>query len=290
MQFWYSEHHAPGVKLSFQVEKQLYSAESAFQRIDVFESMELGRFLTLDGFMMVAEKDEFIYHEMMAHVPMAVFPGVKRVLVVGAGDGGVVRELTRYGGIASIDLVEIDPMVIDVCKEYLPAMACGFADKRVRVFHQDGAAFVKKERGVYDLIIVDSTDPIGPGAQLFTSEFFQDCYHALTGQGMMINQHETPFYEKEALIVQQMHGRMSGIFPIAEVYQAHIPTYASGHWLFGFSSKQWHPVKNFNAASWDALNVKTQYYNTALHVGAFALPNYVLDLLKSGEVRQNENH
>ena len=133
MEFWFSEQHTSNVKLSIRVDRQLYSGKSEFQRIDVFDSPEFGRFLVLDGYMMLTEKDEFIYHEMITHVPMAVHPAVENVLVIGAGDGGVIRELTRYPEIRHIDMVEIDRLVVEVCKKYLPKTACRFDDKRLSI-------------------------------------------------------------------------------------------------------------------------------------------------------------
>ena len=140
MNFWFSEAQTPNVKLSIRVDRQLYSGKSEFQRIDVFESPEFGRFLTLDGYMMLTEKDEFIYHEMITHIPMAVHPNVKKVLVIGAGDGGVVRELVRYPEIETIDMVEIDPLVVEVCKKYLPKTACCLDDPRLNIHYEDGLA------------------------------------------------------------------------------------------------------------------------------------------------------
>jgi ribosome small subunit-dependent GTPase A len=137
MDLWFSEHHTKNVRLQIKVNKHLFSGESEYQRIDVFESYEFGRFLTLDGYMMLTEKDEFIYHEMITHVPMAVHPNVEKVLVIGAGDGGVIRELTRYDTIKEIDMVEIDEMVVEVCKQYLPKTACKFDDPRLRIYYQD---------------------------------------------------------------------------------------------------------------------------------------------------------
>jgi len=283
MQLWFSEEHTPNVKLSIRVDKQLYSAQSEFQRIDVFSSPEFGRFLTLDGFMMLTEKDEFIYHEMIVHVPMAVHPCVKKVLVIGAGDGGVLRELTKYESIEQIDLCEIDEMVVDVCKEYLPVTACGFDDARVQLHFQDGLKFIRRCKNDYDLIIVDSTDPFGPGEGLFTKEFYGNCYNALKADGIMVNQHESPFYEEDAVAMQRAHKRIVESFAISRVYQAHIPTYPSGHWLFGFASKQYHPVTDLDARRWKALGLATRYYNTNLHRGAFALPNYVEEMLQDVE-------
>ncbi len=171
MNFWFSENHTPNVKISIRVDRQLYSGKSEFQRIDVFDSPEFGRFLTLDGYMMLTEKDEFIYHEMITHVPMAVHPLVKKVLVIGAGDGGVIRELTRYPEIEHIDMVEIDPLVVEVCRKYLPKTACRLDDPRLSIHYEDGLKYVRFKENEYDLIIVDSTDPFGPGEGLFTGNF-----------------------------------------------------------------------------------------------------------------------
>ena len=283
MEFWYTEQHTPNVRFSIRVDRQLYSAQSEFQRIDVFESPEFGRFLTLDGYMMLTEKDEFIYHEMIAHVPMCVHPEAANILVIGGGDGGTVRELLRYSSIQHIDLVEIDKMVVDVCREYLPFTAAWLNDARVSLHYEDGLRFVRKPISIYDLIIVDSTDPFGPGEGLFTKEFYGNCYKALKDDGIMINQHESPFYEQDAYAMQRMHKRIVHSFPYSRVYQEHIPTYPSGHWLFGFSSKNRRPVEGVDFARWKALGIRTRYYNTQLHAAAFALPNYVEEILEDVE-------
>ncbi|SEP92080.1 spermidine synthase [Lachnospiraceae bacterium RM5] len=283
MELWFSERHTPDVKFSIKVDKQLYSSQSDYQRIDVFDSKEFGRFLTLDGYMMLTEKDEFIYHEMMVHVPMAVHMNAKNILVIGAGDGGVIRELTRYNTIENIDMIEIDEEVVKVCKEYLPKTSCKLDDERVHISYQDGLKYVRNCENMYDLIIVDSTDPFGPGEGLFTKEFYGNCYKALKEDGIIVNQHESPFYKEDALAMQRAHKRIVSSFDISKVYQAHIPTYPSGHWLFGFSSKKYHPTNDFDGEKWDKLGIKTKYYNTRLHKGAFALPNYVEELLRDVE-------
>lgn len=283
MELWFSERHTPNVKFSIRVDKQLYSGVSDYQRIDILESAEFGRFLTLDGYMMLTEKDEFIYHEMITHVPMCVHPNPQRVLVIGAGDGGVVRELCRYPEVKHIDLVEIDEMVVQVCRKFLPQTACKLDDPRVHIHFADGLKFVRRCEDEYDLIIVDSTDPFGPGEGLFTKEFYGNCYKALHDDGIMVNQHESPFYEQDALAMQRAHKRITQSFPLARVYQAHIPTYPSGHWLFGFSSKKYHPVKDMDVCRWNARGLNTRYYTTNLHRGAFALPAYVEHLLEDME-------
>lgn len=283
MEFWFFENHTPNVQISIRVDKQLYSGKSEFQRIDVFESPEFGRFLTLDGYMMLTEKDEFIYHEMITHVPMAVHPSVKKVLVIGAGDGGVVRELVRYPDIEKIDMVEIDSLVVEVCKKFLPLTACRLNDPRLTIYYEDGLRFVRSKENEYDLIIVDSTDPFGPGEGLFTKEFYGNCYKALKDDGILINQHESPFYPEDASACQRAHKNIVKTFPIAKVYQAHIPTYPSGHWLFGFASKKYHPLKDLDEIKWNMRSLSCRYYTTTLHKGAFYIPAYVENLLRSVE-------
>jgi len=281
MELWFSEKHTDGAKFSVKVDKQLYSAQSNFQRIDVFASPDFGRLLVIDGYIMLTEKDEFIYHEMITHAPMAVHPHARDVLVIGGGDGGVVRELARYDTVERIDLVEIDEMVVKVCRELLPVTACKLNDPRLRIFYEDGAAYVRRFQDEYDLIIVDSTDPVGPGEGLFGKDFYGDCFRALRDDGILVNQHESPFYDADALAMQLAHRRLAEAFAICRVYQAFIPTYPSGHWLFGFASKKYHPTRDLDAAGWKGRGIKTGYYNTDLHRGAFALPNYVLELLKN---------
>ena len=283
MELWFSEPHTPNVKLSIRVDKQLYSGQSEFQRIDVFESAEFGRFLVLDGYVMLTEKDEFIYHEMIVHVPMAVHPNVKKVLVIGAGDGGAVRELTRYSEIQQIDLVEIDEQVVTVSKGFLPRTACKLDDPRVNIYYEDGLKFVRFKEDEYDLIIVDSSDPFGPSEGLFTREFYGNCYNALKKDGIMVNQQGSPFYAEDAHAMQRSHKRIASTFPISRVYQAHIPTFAAGYWLFGFASKKYHPVDDLDAESWNALNMRTRYYTTRLHKGAFYLPAFLEEMLEEVE-------
>ena len=280
MELWFTEPHTDTAQFSIKVKKQLFSRQSKFQQIDVFDSEEFGIFLVIDGYMMTTQKDEFIYHEMIVHVPMAAKPDVKNVLVIGAGDGGTVRELCRYSSIEHIDMVEIDNAVVDTSRKFLPFLSCSLDDERVCIHYKDGIEFVKTAKNKYDLIIVDSTDPIGPGEGLFTKQFYGNCYSALKEDGILVNQHESPYYEADAVYMKRAHKRINEVFPICRVYQAHIPTYPSGHWLFGFASKKTDPVTGLDAESWNNLGIKTRYYNTELHKGCFALPNYVIDMLE----------
>lgn len=280
MALWFTEQHTDDVRFSIHTKEQLYSGKSYYQQIEVFDSYEFGRVLVLDGYIMLTEKDEYIYHEMMVHVPMACNPDIRRVLVIGAGDGGTVRELCRYDSITQIDMVEIDEQVVKVCKEYLPQTACRLEDPRVHIYYEDGLKFVRRVEDTYDLIIVDSTDPFGPGEGLFTKEFYGNCFTALREHGILTNQHESTYYDSYTSMVSRTHRRMRSVFPVAMVYQAHIPTYPSGHWLFGFASKNIHPVYDFKPEIWEQLGLETKYYNTQLHTGCFALPNTVREVLE----------
>ena len=202
---------------------------------------------------------------------------------IGGGDGGCVRELCRYKHIEHIDLVEIDERVVAVCKEYLPGVACSLDDPRVHILYQDGLKYIRRIEDEYDLIIIDSTDPFGPGEGLFTMEFYGNCYKALHEHGVLVNQHESPFYRGDALACQRAHRNIVHSFELSRLFQAHIPTYPSGHWLFGFSSRGVHPVRDLDPDWWNSLGLETGYYNTNLHKGAFYLPNYVQKLLEKVE-------
>ena len=283
MELWYSEFHTGNVKLSVRINRQLFSGESEFQRIDVFESEEFGRFVALDGEIVFSDKDEFIYDEMVTHVPMTVHPNVKNVLIIGGGDGGVARELIHYPQIESIDVVESDKMFVDVCAEMFPDIAQGLKDERVNIYYEDGLRFLRNKKARYDLIINDSTDPLGHTEGLFTKEFYGSCYKALRDDGIMVYQHGSPFYDEDEVECRKMHRKVFRSFPVSRVYQAHIPTCPSGLWLFGFASTKYHPLEDFRPERFDDLNIETWYYTTNLHRGAFMLPKYVEDLLEEEE-------
>lgn len=283
MELWFSDYHTEDVKLDIKIEKQLFGADTDFQRIDVFESKEFGRFISCDGTIVFSEKDEFVYDEMIVHVPMAVHPHVRKVLVIGGGDGGVARELTHYDEIEEIDVVETDHVFIDVCRDYFPDNACGLDDPRVTVFNANGLRFLRTKVDEYDLIISDAIDPLGHAAGLFTKEFYGNCFRALKEDGIMVYQHGSPFYDEDEETCRAMHRKASHSFPISRVYQAHIPTFAAGYWLFGFASKKYHPVDDLDAESWNALNMRTRYYTTRLHKGAFYLPAFLEEMLEEVE-------
>lgn len=283
MEFWYRDKHTKDVQLAFKVKRQIVGHESAFQKIDILDTYEYGKVLVLDGELMITEKDEFIYHEMISHVSMAVHPNVERVLVIGAGDGGTIRELTKYSSIKRIDMVEVDKDLVDICVRYFPQTACKLNDDRVHVYHEEGLRFVRTKHDEYDLIIVDCADPFGPAEGLFTREFYGNCFKAMKEDGILINQHESPFYSEHSRSVQLAHKHITAVFPMSTVYQCHIPSYPSGHWLFGFASKKYDPIKDLREEEWNRLQIPTRYYNTELHKGCFYLPNYVKELLGTNE-------
>ncbi|ADO82985.1 polyamine aminopropyltransferase [Ilyobacter polytropus] len=284
LNLWFTEEWTPECRFSIKIKEHFHTEKSPFQQLDFFDSYEFGKFFTLDGIMMANEKDEFVYHDMISHVALATNPNIKKVLVIGGGDGGTVREITRYSHIEKIDMVEIDERVVRLCQKYLVQTSCKLEDPRVNLYFQDGLKFVEdaKEKS-YDLILVDSTDPIGPGEGLFTKKFYTNCFRALSEDGILINQHESPYFDKEAGQMKRAHKRIKDLFPISKVYQFHIPTYPSGHWLFGFASKKYDPIADHKPEEWEKFGLKTKYYNSEIHKASFALPTFVKEMLEESE-------
>jgi spermidine synthase len=281
----YTEQWSKDCRFSIAYDKALYSEKSPFQQIDFYQGTEFGTFFTLDGLMMVNEKDEFIYHDMIVHPAFATNPNIKSVLIIGGGDGGTAREVLRYPTVEEVVMVEIDERVFRLCQEYLPLTAKGVEeDNRMDLIFDDGLAYVKNAKNEsFDLILVDSTDPISVGEGLFTTAFYKECYRVLKEDGILINQHESPYFSEYATNMKKAHKKIKDIFPITNVYQYHMPTYPSGHWLFGFASKTLDPIKDLKKEAWTDFGLQTKYYNTDLHVGAFSLPNYVREALIRGE-------
>ena len=277
---WFAEYHAPDVKLALEAEL-LYQEQTPYQKLAVLRNRSFGVFLALDGFVQSTERDEFIYHDMICHPALAVNPNIKRVLIIGGGDGGTAREVARYPQIQSIDMVEIDEAVCRACQRFLPQMADVFSSEpRLNLLIGDGVAFVAAAKdATYDLIIVDSTDPIGPGEGLFSHKFYADCNRILSDQGILINQHESAFYDNDATELRRAHQKIAANFPIARIYGFNMPTYASGYWYFGFASKQLDPLADLQAEYWRSLGLKSDYYNIEVHRAAFAMPNYVRRIL-----------
>lgn len=259
--------------LSVKISRSLFSGHSRFQKIEVMETAKFGRILLLDELVMLTERDEFIYHEMITHVPLLVHPNPKRVLVIGGGDGGTVRECLKHHSVEHIDLVDIDEMVTQVCLKHFPKLANAVFDERVECHFVDGVQFVKNAGEKYDIIIIDSTDPIAVGEGLFTRPFYQSCFELLNPDGILTNQSESPAWLPN--LVSGIARKLNSVFPIVQFYQANIPTYPSGHWLFGFASKKYHPVNDLDSIR----SIRGRYYDADIHRGAFNLPVYVKELV-----------
>lgn len=267
--------------LTFGIQNLLFSQPSEFQQVDVVQTDAFGRLMLLDGLVMVTDRDEFVYHEMISHPALCVHPNPKRVLVIGGGDGGTVREILRHPGIEHVDLVEIDGVVIDAAKQFFPAVASAlFGHPKLSVHVADGLAFTKDApAGSYDIILVDSTDPVGFAEGLFGEAFYTDARRALAPGGILVGQMESPFDTAFQRDITDAHRILGGLFPHVAPYLAHIPTYPMGTWSFVMASLDRHPVRDFDPAAAEArlapFAQDLQYYNPDLHFGAFALPNFV---------------
>lgn len=275
---WVEEKFQDFLGLRLKVEKVLFSGQSEFQTVDVVETKGHGRMLLNDGLIMVTERDEFAYHDMISHLPLFVHPDPKNVLVIGGGDGGTAREVIRHPGVEKCTMVEIDAMVVDACKEFIPQTSAALADPRINLLIEDGVKFVKETKEKFDVIIVDSTDPIGPATPLFGVEFYQDVYQCLSDNGIVVSQGESSWYAMD--VQESLLKVINQIFPRSWLYSFSNLTYPGGLWSFTFASKSLHPIEDFDPARVDASGLEFDYYNKALHQAAFALPNFVRKGLK----------
>jgi spermidine synthase len=270
---WVEERHRDIMAMRYRVKKTLFSARSPFQKIDIVETEGHGRMLLNDGLVMISERDEHIYHEMIAHVPLFVHPEPRRVLVIGGGDGGTVREVLRHEGVEVCVLVEIDAMVIEACKAFIPQTAAALDDPRARVLVADGVEYVAATDEPFDVVIVDSTDPIGPAAPLFDAKFYANVKKLLKENGIVISQAESPFYEMETQ--NALLSILKGLFERVHVYNFSNLTFPGGLWSFSFASDTLCPLEDFDEARVAAAGIDFRYYNTGIHRAAFALPEFM---------------
>jgi spermidine synthase len=274
LDLWYQERHNNEVSFGLHVKKVLHSVQSQYQKVDVFETTGFGRVLTLDGLMMTSERDEFVYHEMISHIPLLATKNPKRVLVIGGGDGGTLREVLRHDCVEEAVLCEIDGEVVEAARRFLPSLAVGLNHPRAKVHIADGVEFVKKcEKNSFDVVIVDSADPIGPGVGLFSGEFYQHVKSILTENGIVIAQCESPWENKFDLA--KVYGNLKAAFPDVYSIVGSIPSYPYGFWSWGFASKSTHPFENIDMERARAIEKSTKYYNVDLHRAAFCLPNFL---------------
>ncbi|NLC07094.1 MAG: polyamine aminopropyltransferase [Syntrophomonadaceae bacterium] len=279
MELWLVEQHTPGYRVNWKLKRTIYTEKTPYQELAIVETVDFGRALVLDGIVQVTLDDEFIYHEMITHVPLFTHPNPKDVLVIGGGDGATVREILKHPQ-TNVDLVEIDERVINASRQYLPEIGKALDDPRVRIVVDDGIKYVKQTDKKYDVILIDSSDPIGPATGLFSREFYQDVYRVLNDDGLMVAQTESPLFNKELLA--GVYQNLSEIFPLSRVYLTCIPTYIAGFWTFSLASKKYDPLQ-LNPSSKDLSDMAFRYYTPAVHQAAFVLPRFVQEVLDGGK-------
>lgn len=280
----YAEYFVARAGLTTDVEAVLCDRRSPFQRITVLQTPAFGRMLLLDGAVMAAEWDEFIYHEMLVHPALFLMPEPRRVAIIGGGDGGAVREVLRHPTVEHVDLVEIDAEVVAVAREFLPTVSAALGDVRVHFHYRDGAEFVAEAPAEqYDAVIVDAPDPVGIAVGLFSERFYHHCHRILRAEGVLVLQSESPLHPLYWQTLPQVRKLLRGLFPIVASYLAPVPTYPTGLWSFTLASGRWDPVQDFELQAatqrYGLLQGSLRYYTPQLHCAAFALPAFVGELL-----------
>ncbi len=268
--------------LTVGIRKVLFSEKTPFQKIEVLETDTWGNMMVIYGMVMLSEKDEFVYHEMLTHVAMFAHPHPERVLIIGGGDGGSAREVLRHPSVKHVDMVEIDEVVVQAAQKFLPDVG-DFDNPKLHVHFEDGISFVKNVEDPYDVIIIDGSDPIGPAIDLFSKKFYTRCHEALTSRGILASQTESPWIPSYHSAIKNVYNSLGQTFDISKMYLAFIPLYPSGMWSLAYASKGIDPhdpevmdrVRKGTVAMSDAL----RYYNPEIHQGAFALPGFVRDIL-----------
>ncbi|MDI6690185.1 MAG: polyamine aminopropyltransferase [Actinomycetota bacterium] len=278
---WFTEPGSSGFEHRYKVRAISFKKETAFQRIEIVDTLEFGRMLVLNGAVQTSEKDEFIYHEMLVHVPLLSHTKPRRILIIGGGDGGALRRVLEHP-VEDIVLVELDEEVVKACRKFLPSInGDAFLDKRVKIIFDDGAKFVGNSREKFDVLIVDSTDPIGPAKALFTEGFYRAAHNILSKNGICVTQSGSPTFQMEEL--RNVYNGLKQVFPTVRVYLAFVPTYPGVLWSFTIASKKWDPaavppekVKERLISS----NISTRYYTPEIHTACFILPKFIQGILE----------
>lgn len=279
MQVWFYEDQSPDLRIGLRVRSVVHHEKSPYQEILVVDTDEWGRMLALDNIIQTNEVTEFVYHEMMAHVALFAHPNPERVLVVGGGDGGVIREVVKHPTVREAVLAEIDEAVIEAARRYLPSISSGLDDARARIAVGDGIAHVAASPDTYDVIIVDSTDPIGPAVGLFSEEFYRSAHQALRDGGLFVAQTESPFYNAD--LIRRVQQALRNVFPWSGMYWGAVPEYPGGFWTMSIGSKggdpRQVPAGRYEERRFDTF--ATKYYAPDVHGAAFVLPPFALELL-----------
>ena len=276
---WFAEKLYRDVSQHYEVSKTLYRKRTEHQDLVIFETQAFGRVLALDGIVQTTEKDEFIYHEMLVHVPILAHGAAKRVLIIGGGDGGMLEEALKHP-VDRVTMVEIDESVITLCREYIPSI-CGnaFEDKRGEIVIADGAKYVAETKDRFDVVIIDSTDPIGPATVLFAEDFYAQCKRCLNPGGVVVTQNGVPFFQPDE--IRTTTKRFCNIFADVSCYVAAVPSYYGGFMSFGWGAltdaPRRTPIETLRQR-YRAAGLSTRYYNPDIHQGAFQLPSFIRDL------------
>jgi len=276
-QRWFSELIKGTHGLTIRVDREIVSMQTPFQKLEIFENEALGRVMLLDGLMMLTERDEFTYHEMLVHPALLAHPAPRRILIIGGGDGGTMREVVKHPEVEEAVLCEIDADVIRCSKEHLPFVACGFASPKAQLHIGDGVQYIREHRRSFDVIIVDSTDPVGFAEGLFRAPFYGDCLSALRAGGIFIQQAESPFFDLAAW--QRACRELKTVFTEVHIYTAAVPVYPSGTWTFAFASQDRDPWRDFAPDRFRNLP-GLRYYHPDLQTKAFALPLFAREALE----------
>ncbi len=275
MELWYTEKQTENHGITTKISKTLHAESTDYQQLDIIETIQFGTMLVLDGMVMTTDVDEFVYHEMITHVALNTHPNPQRVLVVGGGDGGAIREIVKHSSVQEAILAEIDQRVIDTSIEYLPEIASALTgNPQVKLMVGDGIQFIRDHQNEFDVIIVDSTEPVGPAEGLFAKSFYEELYGALKEDGIMVAQTESPWFNQD--LIRRVFRDIKSLFPITRLYTVSIPTYPSGLWSFTIGSKKHDPLEVNEA---DIAELSTKYYSKDLHKAAFVLPKFVEKLL-----------
>ncbi|MED4456068.1 spermidine synthase [Metabacillus fastidiosus] len=271
---WYTEKQTKNFGITMKIKQTLHTEQTDFQKLEMVETEEFGNMLFLDGMVMTSEVDEFVYHEMVAHVPLFTHPNPENILVVGGGDGGVIREILKHPSVKKATVVDIDGKVIEYSKKYLPSIAGKLDDSRVDVQVGDGFMHIAKSEDEYDVIMVDSTEPVGPAVNLFSKGFYAGISKALKDDGIFVAQTDNPWFTPD--LISNVQRDVKEIFPITRLYLANIPTYPSGLWSFTIGSKKYDPLEVGEERFHE---IDTKYYTKDIHKAAFVLPKFVNDLV-----------
>jgi len=276
---WHTDYHTPTRGLAFAFDSTLYKESSQYQTIEILQTPDFGKVMLLDGVLMLTEADEYVYHEMLCHPTLHTHPEPRRVLIIGGGDCGTLSRVLQHPGVEQVVQVEIDAMVTRVARQWFPELTKAAADPRVELVFGDGIAYIKEREDSFDVILVDSTDPVGPAAGLFREEFFRDCYRALKEDGILTIQSESPWIPALRTVIGEAHQSLRSIFTHVFPYTAAVQTYQAGLWLFQMATKAYSPLSSDVVERVGKNLLSTSYYNASIHTACFALPNFLKQII-----------